>query len=38
VDRAPEGDEYADVEMRAEGGLTPTALPDATVDIAALLS
>ncbi|NBB71827.1 MAG: Uma2 family endonuclease [Alphaproteobacteria bacterium] len=37
VHRAPAGGAYGEVEMRADGGLAPTALPDATVDIAALL-
>jgi Uma2 family endonuclease len=36
VHRAPEGGAYGEVEMRAEGGLTPSALPDLAVGVAAL--
>ena len=37
VHRAPEGGAFAEVTMHAEGALTPSALPDVALDIAALL-
>jgi hypothetical protein len=37
VHRDPEGDAYGEVEAVAEGPLTPNALPDVALDVAALL-
>jgi hypothetical protein len=37
VHRTPEGGAYGEVEMVAEGALTPRALPDVALDVAALL-